>query len=238
MSQPGCRKEVDVASWMTTAIGRLRLGAKLGSTISRGFTLLEIAVVLAIIAIVSAIGLGALSLVQKRADYSGTMGYLVGSLRRTRSEAFGRGINTAFVVDTAGGQWWGVEAPTGWSLNSFNPSSPGTVIASGSLPTGMRFGPTAGYGVALPDPFSGIPTLSTQTPTPNYNYCSFCNTSAPNTGFGAILFDATGGASFLAGHTSAVAGEQFTVQGTYGNLVRTSAVAVVGRTGVVESFEQ
>lgn len=225
-------------SRMTTTISRPRAGARLVNPISRGFTLLEIATVLAIIAIVSAIGLGALSLVQKRADYSGTVGYLVGSIRRTRSEAFGRGINTAFVVDTAGGRWWGVEAPTGWSLNTFNPSSPGSVITSGSFPAGIQFGPTAGYGVALPDPFSGIPTLSGQTPAPNYTYCSFCNTSAPNPGFGAILFDTTGGATFMAGHTAAGAGEQFTVQGNYGSVVRTSAVAIVGRTGVVENFEQ
>jgi len=229
---------MDVTSRTTTAFSRPALGARRSSTISRGFTLLEIAAVLAIIAVVSAIGLGALSMVQKRADYSGTVGYLLGSLRRTRSEAFGRGINTAFVVDTAGGRWWGLEAPTGWSLNGFNPASPGTVIVSGSLPTGMSFGPATGYGVALPDPFSGIPTLSTQTPTPNFTYCSFCNTSAPNPGFGAVLFDTTGGASFMAGHTSAGAGEQCTVQGSDKNIVRTTAVAVVGRTGVVESFEQ
>src|SRR5260370_22029293 len=103
---------MDVASRTTTAFSRPALGARRSSTISRGFTLLEIAAVLAVIAIVSAIGLGALSMVQKRADYSGTVGYLLGSLRRTRSEAFGRGINTAFVVDTAGRRMLGREVPT------------------------------------------------------------------------------------------------------------------------------
>jgi prepilin-type N-terminal cleavage/methylation domain-containing protein len=205
---------------------------------SRGFTLLEVATVLAIIAIVSALGLGAISLLKKSTDYAGTIGNLVGTVRRTRSEAFGRGINTAFVIDTTGGRWWAVEAPTGWSLNTFVPSSPGTVIVSGSLPTGVTFGPAAGYGAVLPDPFSGISTLFSQTPSPNYTYCSFCNTTAPNAGFGAILFDTTGGASFMAGHSSAVAGEQFTVQGNSGSLVRTTAVAIVGRTSVVEKFEQ
>jgi prepilin-type N-terminal cleavage/methylation domain-containing protein len=206
--------------------------------VSFGFTLVEMAVVLAVIAVVAAIVLGGLEATRKRASYSGAVGDIVTSLRKTRAEAFGRGIYTAFIVDTVGGRWWGIEAPNGITLSTFNPSAPGTVILTGSLPNGTTFGPTAGYGVALPDPFAGIPVLSGQSP--NFNYCSFCNTSQPNQGFGEILFEPAGSVQFSGGPPGV--GQQFTLQGTIqtsvGNsLQRTTAVAITAFNGVIEQFE-
>ena len=204
---------------------------------SCGFTLVEAVVVLAVIGVVAAIVLGGLEALRKRGSFTGAVGDIITSLRKTRAEAFGRGIYTAFIVDTAGGRWWGIEAPNGIALSTFNPSAPGTVILTGSLPNGTVFGPTGGYGVALPDPFAGIPVLSGQSP--NLNYCSFCNTAPPNQGFGEILFEPAGSVQFSGGPP--VVGQQLTLQGTVqasngGGSIQTTAVAITAFNGIIEQF--
>jgi len=98
----------------------------------------------------------------------------------------------------------------------------------------MVFGPSGGYGVALPAPFTGIPILPSQSP--NFNYCSFCNTGSPNSGFGEILFEPAGNAQFSGG--PAGLGQQFTMQSTFQGRTRTTAVAITAFSGVVEKFEQ
>jgi hypothetical protein len=201
---------------------------------SPGFTIIEAVTVLAVIGVLAGIVIGGIEILRKSAMFSGTSGDLITSLRKTRAEAFGRGIYTAFIIDTVGGRWWGIEAPNGMNLSIFSPSAPGTVIVSGALPTGMVFGPSGGYGVALPAPFAGIPILPAQSP--NFNYCSFCNTGSPNQGFGEILFEPAGSAQFSGG--PAGVGQQFSMQGTFQGRTRTTAVAITAFSGVVEKFEQ
>jgi len=203
----------------------------------RGFTLLEAVTVLAVIGVVTTIIVGGLEILRKSSLVTGSSGDLITSLRKTRAEAFGRGTYTAFIIDTIGGRWWGIEAPNGMNLSTFNPSSPGTVILSGSLPSGTIFGPSGGYGVALPTPFAGIPVLPGQSP--NFAYCSFCNTANPNQGFGEILFEPAGSVQFSGGPPGI--GQQFTIQATLqsagGLRVRTMAVAITALNGVIEKFE-
>jgi hydrogenase/urease accessory protein HupE len=156
-------------------------------------------------------------------------------LLRSRSEAAGRGVATAFVIDSRRNRWWGVEAPAGWSVAAFDPGSPGTVIVSDTFPTGSGkavFGPADGYGARLPAPFASVPVLPSQNPT--FPYCSFCDGL---TGMGAILFQPNGTASFagtLGG--SSAQGQQFTVQSPADG--RTVLLAVIGRTGILEVFER
>ena len=192
-------------------------------------------VALSILAVLAAMSLGAYDQITARADFSSVLGNLVTSLRLTRSEAAGRGVATAFVVDTRHNRWWGVEAPTGWSLAAFDPSSPGRVIVSDTFPTGSGkavFGPSDGYGAALPAPFAGVPVIPGQSPA--FPYCSFCDTS---TGMGAILFQPNGTASFAGSiGTSPAQGQQFTVQSTADG--RTVLLAVIGRSGMLEVFER
>ncbi|MEK7833417.1 MAG: prepilin-type N-terminal cleavage/methylation domain-containing protein, partial [Acidobacteriota bacterium] len=64
----------------------------------RGFTLLEIAVVLAIIALLAALTLNALDGLRAQSLYSQNAGDLLAVIRRTRNEAFARGEQTAFIV--------------------------------------------------------------------------------------------------------------------------------------------
>src|SRR5262249_11728038 len=106
---------------------------------------------------------------------------------------------------------------------------------SDTFPTGSgktTFGPSVGYGAALPAPFGTIPVVTSQGPT--YPYCSFCDSG---TGMGAIVFQPNGAASFLGSLPARAAlGQQFTVQSAADG--RTVILAVIGRTGVVEVFEK
>ena len=200
----------------------------------RGITLLEVMVALGIIAVLTAMSLGGYERLTSRANFSSVLGNVVTNLRRTRSEAAGRGVATAFIVDTRGNRWWSVEAPAGWNLAGFDPSRPGTLIVSDTFPTGSGkavFGPSTGYGTALPAPFATVPVIASQSPA--LPYCSFCN---PDTGMGAIVFQPNGAASFSGGTMPPAQGQQLTIQGP--NEQRTVLLAVTARTGVVEVFEQ
>jgi prepilin-type N-terminal cleavage/methylation domain-containing protein len=200
----------------------------------RGFTLLEIMVVVALIAVLSSMSLSAYDALTSRANFSSVLGNLVTSLAQTRMEAAGRGVDTAFVVDTRNNRWWGVEAPSGWSVAGFDPNNPGTVIVRATFPTGSGkaiFGPPDGYGKTLPTPLAKVPIIPSQNPA--FPYCSFCD---PATGMGGIVFHPNGSATFSgATVSSGLVGQQFTVYGTAGG--RTVLIAVTGRSGWVEVVE-
>lgn len=209
----------------------------------RGFTLIELAIVLAIVSILAGLSLSALQAMKTRATFSNVSAEMAMAVRRTRAEAFGRGTPTAFVVDTVGKRWWSLEAPGGVNLDSFDPTLAlfdanatlqARLITSGKLGTAASFGPSAGYGVALQAPFAAIPVLSTQSPA--LPYCSFCRASGTNTGFGVIQFSPAGRTTFSGG--PAGLGQQFTLTGLSGNATRTVLVAVVARTGAVEIQEK
>jgi prepilin-type N-terminal cleavage/methylation domain-containing protein len=203
--------------------------------VQRGVTVLELMVAVSIVAVMTAMSLGAYDQITARADFSSVLANLVTNVRLTRSEAAGRGVATAFVVDTQNNRWWGVEAPTGWSLAAFDPKSPGTLIASDTFPTGSGktvFGPATGYGSALPAPFGTVPVVSSQSPT--FPYCSFCDRM---TGMGAIVFQPNGTTSFSGSVAAQRAlGQQFTVQSAADG--RTVLFAIIGRTGIVEVFDR
>ena len=192
-------------------------------------------VVVGIAAVLAAMSAGAYDQLTARADFSSVVGNLVTSVRLTRSEASGRGVATAFVVDTRNNRWWGVEAPTGWTLAAFDPTNPGTVIASDTFPTGSGkavFGPAGGYGQRLPVPFASVPVVSAQSPS--LPYCSFCDA---NTGMGALVFQPNGLTAFAGSVPAGTAqGQQFTIVSPVDG--RTVLLAVVGRTGVLEVFDR
>lgn len=188
-----------------------------------------------IFAVLAAMSLSAYDQVTARADFSSVLANLTTSVRQTRSEAAGRGVATAFIVDTRNNRWWSLEAPSGWSLAAFDPANPGKLIASDSFPTGSGkavFGPSAGYGAVLPVPFGTVPVVPAQSPT--YPFCSFCDRV---TGMGAILFQPNGSASFAGSLPPGQAqGQQFTVQSAADG--RTVLLAIIGRTGIMETFDR
>ena len=196
----------------------------------RGFSLVELATVLAIIAITSAITIYALGGVGKRANYSATTGGLITDLRKTRAEAYGRGSTTVFVVDSVGGNYWGIEdVSNNFSLANFNPATPApapdNLLVSGTFAKGLAFGPATGFGPVLPAPYSSILANSA---------CTFCGTFGSNVGFGSVLFQASGGAQFSSG---AAAGASFTVSQNLGSATQIMTIAILGRTGGAEYFE-
>lgn len=200
----------------------------------RGVTLIELAIVLGIIAILMGLSVASLQAVRSRASFSGSTTEVVSELKRARMESFSRGTYTAFIIDTTTHQWWGIQTTNAFTLGTFTPASCTaplcTMISSGRLPTDITFGPTAGYGVALPAPLSGIPTA----PAANPRYCSFCAAAG---GRGSILFAPGGGAIFSAGPTG-VLGQQLTMTQTRDNVTRRKVVAIVERTGLIEAFER
>jgi prepilin-type N-terminal cleavage/methylation domain-containing protein len=205
----------------------------------KGFTLIEMVTAMVIVGILAAIGMGSLTSMKRRGNFVSASGDLIVGLRKTRATAFGRGTTTVFVIDTVGGRFWGIEdVNSAFALAGFNPATPAPagykLITSGTLPTGVTFtGATNGYGRALPTPYAGIPSFSGSPTPPNFPYCSFCVTAAPNVGFGSIQFDPGGGARFSSGPVAV--GQSFSVQGQTVNALMT--FAVIGRTGTAETFQ-
>ena len=198
---------------------------------ARGFTLVEMLVTLALVAILAGMSAMALNRMKTRGSFASATGDFLATLRTARAEAFARGNATVVVVDPSAGRWWSVEDVNGdFSLASFNPAAPAPapdrLIYSGQLPAGTSFGPQSGWGSALPPPWSGIPTgyvnivladggsggfadISADggSSAPNYKYCSFCDTSS---GRGAIVFLPSGGATFNSGPLTI--GQQISLQ--------------------------
>lgn len=211
----------------------------------RGFTLLELMTALGVIAVMVGISVLALGGVKKRGSFASASGELVVNLRRARAEAYGQGTATVFIVDTVGNRWWSLEDINGTfnpvtSLATFNPATPAPagfrLLNSDTFPTGVTFaGATAGYGGALPAPYAGVPAWSGYSPAPPFAYCTFCLASGTNAGFGAVRFEASGGAVFSGG--PAGVGQSLSLAGPMdtGNNVMT--VAIVGMTGLAESFQ-
>jgi hypothetical protein len=196
------------------------------------------ATVMVIIGVLAAIGMGALVNMKGRGNFASGTGDLIVGLRETRAFSFGRGTTTVFIIDTAGGRFWGIEdLNSAFDITTFDPNNPApagyNLITNGTLPTGVTFtGATNGYGGTLPQPYAGVPAVSGFASPPNFPYCSFCRTAAPNTGFGSIQFDPSGGARFNAG--PATVGQSFSVAGPTPRTLLT--FAVIGRTGSAETF--
>ena len=197
-----------------------------------GFTLIEVMIVVVLIGILSGLAVASLSDMTKRNNYSTATGDVVGGLRRTQQEATARGAYTAFIIDPDTNSWWGIQTDSSFSLTSFDPSSPGTVIVSGTLPTYVSFA-GAGYGSQLPVPFKNIPVLSSQSP--NLVYCSFCDSGTHR---GSILFE-PGSSKVKFSGGPAGEGQQFLIRYSGpNNASSVMAVAITERTGLVETFEK
>ncbi len=211
----------------------------------RGFSLFELIIAVAIVGILGALSISALGGLKNRGNFVSSTGDLVEGVRRTRAEAFSRGSPCVFVIDTVGNRWWSlVDFALNFNLTTFDPANPAPapdiLLASGTLAKDVIFGPgggSGGYGAALPQPFAGVPSYPSSSPTPALAYCSFCTTARLGSIYGSISFYGTGGAIFSGG--PAAIGHQFTVQAPKpsGTGLQIMTVAVIGRTGSVAQFE-
>ena len=215
--------------------------------------MVEMLTVLATIGVLAGLSAMALNRLKQRGNFSSATGDFITALRTARAEAYARGDNTVMIVDTVNGKWWSIEDVAGTfalGTNTWNPVvSPARLLASGTLPSGVIFGPPAGWGHALPAPFSGIPTGFVNLPdggtanistdgggsSPNFNYCSFCDSS---TKLGAITFLPSGGALFSGGPLTL--GQQISMEDVGGlpdggKAYAIIDFAVIGATGAAEA---
>lgn len=200
---------------------------------------------LGILGVLMGISVLALGGIKKRGTFTSASGELLANLQRARSEAYGRGTATVFIVDTVGNRWWSLEDVTGafnpaTSLATFNPATPApagyTLLGTDTFPAGVTFtGASSGFGSALPAPYASVPSFPGSSPAPTYAYCSFCINSGANAGFGAIRFEASGGAVFSGG--PAGVGQSLSIAGALDTGSNVLTVAVVARTGAAESFQ-
>jgi type IV fimbrial biogenesis protein FimT len=212
---------------------------------SRGFTLLEMMVTLALIGILAGLSIAALGSIKQRGTFVASSGDLLEAVRQTRSEAFSRGSPCVFVVDTTLKQWWVIDDVGGvFNIATFVAATPAPapaiLINSGTMASTVSFGPSTnptGYGTALPAPFAGVPSYQGSSPAPAFGYCSFCSTNSGDV-TGAITFYGSGGAAFSGG-PNGTTGQQFTVNAPQpGGLgLQIMTIAVIGRTGAIASFE-
>jgi prepilin-type N-terminal cleavage/methylation domain-containing protein len=211
----------------------------------RGFTLIEMVIVMTIVGIMAGLSIAALSGLKKRGNFVSGVGDLLEGLRLTRAEAYSRQAPCVFIVDTVGNRWWSIiDIANTFNLTTFAPAtpapSPAVLLASGTLPSGVIFGPSGtpgGYGADyLPPPYGGIPGDTAISPT--YPYCTFCLSAGTNAGFGSIAFYGAGSATFSANSNTWI-GHQFTIQSPKpgGSGLQTMTFAVVARTGASATFE-
>jgi prepilin-type N-terminal cleavage/methylation domain-containing protein len=222
----------------------------------RGFTVVELLTVLAVVGVLAGMSSMALTRMKTRGSFSSATGDFISTLRTARAEAFARGDDTVVIVDVGAGRWWSVEDIDGnFALDTFDPANPAPppdrLMSSGEMAPGTSFGPLNGWGKALAPPLAGIPTGYTQLPdggtadistdggsaAPNFKYCSFCDTGTRR---GAITFLPSGGALFSGGPLTI--GQQIsmqdTAQGTSADAGTPTGIidfAIVASTGSIEA---
>ena len=189
----------------------------------RGFTLVEAAIVLGIVAVVTALGAEALSAIRARSARADAANDLLTRLRHLRQEAFGRGAPTVFVLDRTTGRYWGlVDANGDFSIDTFDPAQPAPapdrLVGSWSLGSALRVGPDDGHGTPLPAPYAWIPATSA---------CSLCDEE-----LAWVVFHDDGRARPGGARPE---GGAFTVHAEGG---LRSTFAIVALTGAIERFER
>ena len=169
----------------------------------RGFTLVEMAVTLLIVGIMTALAYGALSRAKPRATFDSASAELQSVVHQARQHALAQGVDVAVLVfpDFDNGEGTGrlvvlQDAPTcdffaATAFVDFDPAKPvapadGQVVTTLDLPRGVLVGPKTGLGVAkLPFPYDSIDTGVA---------CSLCGDAADHRG--AVVFDPRGRTRF------------------------------------------
>jgi len=172
----------------------------------RGFTLVEIAVVIGIIAALLALGYPLMRRTRPRAEMAGLATELHAVVHRARQEALSRGrdVSVLFypdavtkdgrglilvVADDTGGFMAGAVPAGNLDYCTMTPGAPVPTLERIYLPTGVTIAAPPRT-PSFPFPFSLVPAPATG--------CSFCNGTAPGGGSrGAIRFDGRGRASFF-----------------------------------------
>ena len=208
---------------------------------SRGFTLVELMVTVAIIAIVAALAYFGVARLRPRAELLTSAADLEALVRGARQNALSTGRDTVVMVfpqarnprggagrvivyEDAAHTFFGAVAP---NFDAFDPVAPGvpgdSLLGNLDLPLGITFGLGGAAAPVLDDPYKSIPV----------GLCSFCASTGDDRG--AIAFDYRGRARFypscgaplaVPGGTLALQGNQ-DLRGSFRLLVITTATGGV-----------
>jgi len=228
---------------------------------ARGFTMVEMATVIAIIVVVTVLSWDLMRRGRPRADFDSTTNEIQSLVHQARQEALAYGRQVAVMVfpDYANGKSTGRiivlrddsdqnflnNASTTLTFGQYDPSvlqaptngvDSGEVISTFDLPSNVLVGPATGYGQALFFPYASITVTAD---------CSFCIGGGDRRG--AIVFDGGGQTSFwyLAGTTiteqdpSTTTGGSFSIYSTdlpIGTTYTTSTFVITSPQGSVRTF--
>ncbi len=210
----------------------------------RGFTLIEVAVTMAIVVVLAALAAVGMQRFKPRAGLASTTAELTALLNAARQNALSTGNDTVVMFFTQFGNPLGgtgrvilYEDP---SFNFFSSATPNFGAYDPASPISPNSSSDAFETLDLPRGMSfGFGGLATPTLTAPYNLitagsCSFCSGS----GKGAVVFDSRGRARFFNanGAPLAVAGGTLALQGSDVDGYR--FVVITSATGSVKAFNR
>ncbi|MFT3914285.1 MAG: prepilin-type N-terminal cleavage/methylation domain-containing protein [Anaeromyxobacteraceae bacterium] len=213
---------------------------------TRGFTLIEMAVVLGIIAVLTTLAYTGLQRLRPRANYDSASGELQALLHLARQTALASGddVVVMFFPDQATSDSAGrvivyqdrafdlFVGALGSTFAAYDPvaqplTGQSEILGTLDLPRGVTFGPSTGLGTTLQPPLATIVVNRS---------CSFCETGGDHRG--AIRYDARGFPTFYdtAGPVAVQGGASVSL--THADLGSVLSVVVTTPAGAVMSFKK
>jgi prepilin-type N-terminal cleavage/methylation domain-containing protein len=211
-------------------------------TSARGFSLIEAATVLGVIAVLAALAYSGVSGLRARAASGNGIREIVSLLRRARTESFTRGMPVVFFMHplSGGGSEYGALVDVN---SNFDPAhidssieSTDVLLARAPMPAGVFLRASASPALAapLPAPFAAVPS---STP------CTFCD----NPGQAVIVFRTDGTVALGVNPATHLTGGSFALVGLDpksgataddGTAIEHQTIAVLPATGTIAAFDR
>lgn len=200
----------------------------------RGFTLIEMAVVLGIVGVLAALGYQALGVLQRRTVVATALNDVTAQVRDLRVQALARGAPAVFVIDPQRGLYWSLidrDSDFDPELFAADPrydeaDDADLILASGELPSEIDFVRPPSTD-PLPAPYQALPTGAD---------CSFCETVG-STRLGVFVFQTDGRVRVSGDEALAAAGGTFTLRREHKGAIEHLTLGVVAQTGALMRLE-